>query len=290
MHRQMRYFIAVVETGSFFEAGEICHISQSAISQQIKSLENELQVELLERHGRKFTVTSAGQYFYQQAKKQTAELDTLIREVRRIGKGEHQQLRVGVLNGFSGQIIQNAVSKFAGAHPNVTLTLGTGTHEEIFQQMISGRLDMVINDQRRALSDQFINEFLADQTVCALVRQGEHSANPVGIELKNLSDLLCICVTGETWRDVEVSFWRDTIGTQSDILFADSMDAAVLNVTSGIGFLPCDEDMSIPAGCSRLPILRNGTPLKRKMYAFWPESSDSSLQWEFSETVRQAFE
>ena len=44
MHRQMRYFIAVVETNSFFEAGEICHISQSAISQQIKALEEELQV------------------------------------------------------------------------------------------------------------------------------------------------------------------------------------------------------------------------------------------------------
>ena len=42
MHRQMRYYIAVVETNSFFEAGEICHISQSAISQQIKALEEEL--------------------------------------------------------------------------------------------------------------------------------------------------------------------------------------------------------------------------------------------------------
>ncbi|MBO6094038.1 MAG: LysR family transcriptional regulator, partial [Oscillospiraceae bacterium] len=72
MHRQMRYFIAVVETNSFFEAGEVCHISQSAISQQIKALEDELQVQLLERHGRKFTVTPAGQYFYEQAKRQTA--------------------------------------------------------------------------------------------------------------------------------------------------------------------------------------------------------------------------
>ena len=44
MHRQMRYYIAVVETNSFFEAGEICHISQYAISQQIKALEEELQV------------------------------------------------------------------------------------------------------------------------------------------------------------------------------------------------------------------------------------------------------
>ena len=37
MHRYMRYYIAVIETGSFFEAGEACHISQSAISQQIKA-------------------------------------------------------------------------------------------------------------------------------------------------------------------------------------------------------------------------------------------------------------
>ena len=70
MHRQMRYYIAVVETNSFFEAGEICHISQSAVSQQIKALEEELQVQLLERHGRKFTVTPAGRYFYEQARKQ----------------------------------------------------------------------------------------------------------------------------------------------------------------------------------------------------------------------------
>ena len=82
MHRQMRYFIAVVETNSFFEAGEICHISQSAISQQIKALEEELQVQLLERHGRKFTVTPAGWYFYEQAKKQVQALDSAVREVR----------------------------------------------------------------------------------------------------------------------------------------------------------------------------------------------------------------
>ena len=45
MYRQMRYYISVVETGSFFEAGEACHISQSAVSRQIKTLEEELQVQ-----------------------------------------------------------------------------------------------------------------------------------------------------------------------------------------------------------------------------------------------------
>ena len=285
MDRQMRYYIAVVETNSFYEAGERCHISQSAISQQIRALENELQVELLQRHGRKFTLTPAGQYFYQQAKRQVAELDALVREVRRIGKGEHQRLRVGVLNGFSNRIMQQAIDLFAQTHPNVTLTLSTGTHEEIFQNLIAEQLDMVINDQRRALSDQFINELLTDQTVYALMRQSGHESPSTGIELSSLANLLCLCVTGDTWREAEVSFWRDTVGVQSDILFADNMDAALLNISTGSGFLPCDEDMPVPPGCTKLPILRNGIPLTRKMYAFWPESVDSSLQWEFSSTV-----
>ena len=67
MLRQIRYFIAVVETGSFTEAAEVCHISQSAVSQQIQSLENEISVRLLDRKGRRFEDTPAGRYFYHRA-------------------------------------------------------------------------------------------------------------------------------------------------------------------------------------------------------------------------------
>ena len=80
MIRQIRYYIAVVQAGSFSEAAEVCHISQSAISQQIRALEDGLQVELLERRGRRFAVTPAGQWFYQRAKRHVAEMDSTIRE------------------------------------------------------------------------------------------------------------------------------------------------------------------------------------------------------------------
>ena len=61
--RQMRYFAAVVDCGSFTEAAEQCYISQSAISQQIQSLEKELGIELLHRENRRFTVTPTGPVF-----------------------------------------------------------------------------------------------------------------------------------------------------------------------------------------------------------------------------------
>ena len=64
MLRQIQYFHSVVENNSFSLAAEECNISQSAISQQIKALENELGFKLLERNNRKFTLTPAGEHFY----------------------------------------------------------------------------------------------------------------------------------------------------------------------------------------------------------------------------------
>ena len=65
MLNKLRYFLAVVKYHNFTEAAEVCHISQSAISQQIKALEQDLGVQLLSRQGRSFEMTAAGEMFYQ---------------------------------------------------------------------------------------------------------------------------------------------------------------------------------------------------------------------------------
>ena len=57
--RQMKYFVTVVDCSSFTEAAEQCYISQSAISQQIHSLEEELGVQLIHRENRRFDLTPA---------------------------------------------------------------------------------------------------------------------------------------------------------------------------------------------------------------------------------------
>lgn len=75
--RQIKYFVTVVDTGSFTEAAEECFISQSAISQQILSLEKELGVQLLVRSTRRFTLTEPGKYLYSHGKNCSAKLKNL---------------------------------------------------------------------------------------------------------------------------------------------------------------------------------------------------------------------
>lgn len=67
MIKQMKYFQAVVRLQSFTKAAEECFISQSAISQQLQSLEKDLGVKLMHRERRKFTLTAAGEYFYRKS-------------------------------------------------------------------------------------------------------------------------------------------------------------------------------------------------------------------------------
>ena len=95
--KQMKYFISVVECNSFTEAAEQCYISQSAISQQIKALEQELGVDLIKRNNRQFTLTPAGEYFYRHGVELVSEIDNLKRETVRRGQDQELSLKIGYL-------------------------------------------------------------------------------------------------------------------------------------------------------------------------------------------------
>lgn len=103
MLRQIQYFQAVVRNNSFSEAAEECHISQSAISQQVQALERELGFRLLERKNRRFTLTPAGEYFYQKSLILVADYERICRESARIAHGKNASLRVGCLRSYSGR-------------------------------------------------------------------------------------------------------------------------------------------------------------------------------------------
>ena len=113
MLRQMQYFYAVVRTGSFTEAAEECFISQSAISQQIKALENGLGVKLLVRENRSFHLTKAGEYLYQKSGQLLEGFERVKNETIRIGCGSQSVLRLGYLKSYSGGELLNAVLECA---------------------------------------------------------------------------------------------------------------------------------------------------------------------------------
>lgn len=103
MLKQLKYFQSVVRLGSFSAAAEENFISQSAISQQVQSLERELGFALLVRKNRSFSLTPAGEYFYRKSLLLTAACDRMCAEAAKIAKGEAANLKIGYLRTYAGE-------------------------------------------------------------------------------------------------------------------------------------------------------------------------------------------
>jgi DNA-binding transcriptional LysR family regulator len=138
----MRYFVALAEELHFGRAAERLHVAQPALSQQIRSLERELGVRLLERTSRGATLTDAGARFLAEASAVVTRFDAAIATMARVRDGELGTLRVGVFPGPVSFLLPEALAELRERMPDVevvTVALPLVSQE---QAVADGRLDL----------------------------------------------------------------------------------------------------------------------------------------------------
>ena len=289
MLNQIRYFQAVVRHDSFTEAAEECHISQSAISQQIKALEQELGVQLLERTKRKFKVTPAGEYFYKKSLVLVADYDRLVRDTVRLVRNNQEELRIGYLKGYSTQVIQHAVALFSEKYPDVTVHILSGSHEDLYNALRSRQADIVMNDQRRAFSDEYVNCSLAYRDCYAEIAARNPIAALESVSPEDLKNTPCILVASRGQQRTEQAYYREIFGFQGDYLFADSMDEARVMVVQNNGFMPIDDGVEQTGNATtRIPLCRGDHSIRRHYCAFWKTDNSGYYIEEFAELLKDA--
>lgn len=291
--RQLKYFAAVVERGSFTEAAADCYISQSAVSQQIKALENELGVRLLERRNRGFSLTPAGELFYGRGKKLLREAEELCRDTVAASLGGARRLRVGYLKCFGGDELRLAVAEFSEKHPETSIETIGGSHEELYDLLRFGGADVAMSDQRRAFSDEYVNFHLSYCFCCAeFSGRSELASRAEYVDAEALSKIPCILVASKEQRDNEAGFYQNTLGIGSSFIFAESIDEGRMTAAGNAGFLLVEYGERRPAqdaSLLRLPIYSGGSPLRRNYCAFWRKSAEKPESAEFAEILYEIF-
>ena len=290
MLNQVRYFQAVIRHGSFTEAAEECHISQSAISQQIKALEQELGIQLLERMNRKFSLTPAGEYFYKKSLVIVADYDRLVQDSVRISRKENAELRIGYLKSYAGGAIQTAVARFSENYADVNVHILSGSHEDLYDALRTDKIDLTMSDQRRAFSDEYVNCSLA-YVNCSIEIA---SRNPISVletvSPEDLKNTPCILIASKKQQKTEQEYYRDIFGFQGDFLFADSMDEARLMVVQNNGFMPVDEGPeALGNTTTRIPLCRREHPVMRHYCAFWKVDNSGYYVEEFADMLKEVF-
>ncbi len=290
LFRQMKYFISVVECSSFTEAAEQCYISQSAISQQIRSLEKELGVELIHRENRRFTLTPAGEYFYEQSKGILNEVEDIRRETFRIGKDKEMELKIGYLRCYSGQELHQAVAEFSRLYPEVSIHIVNGTHEELYDLLRFGGADLVLTDQRRAFSDKYANFQLLKCGCYAELSVRSPFAEQESVTMEELKRQACILISSREQQNIEEDYYKNTLGFGGRFLFAENLEEGRLMVAGNRGFLPVERVGTLSpcgTGVKRLPVMEQGQQLKRNYCLFWVKENASYYIEEFAEILRK---
>ena len=85
------------------------------------------------------------------------QVQEVIRETKRLGSGAQLQLRIGYLRCYSGLELHQAIAEFSQLYQEVEIHIVNGTHEELYDLLRFGCVDLVLNDQRRAFSDVYVN-------------------------------------------------------------------------------------------------------------------------------------
>lgn len=287
----MKYFIAVVEEHSFTKAAEECNISQSAISQQIKELENTLEVELLKREGRSFKVTRAGEYFYQQAQELIAAIENTIVTTKEIAEQNKElTLNLAYLINFGSKEFLQAVAEFSKKYPQVKVKITSGMHEYLFGLIRNDKIDLNFSDQRRALSEEYNNEFLTESDFMAVLPPSFKVEDKVStLDLKNLS---CIIVVNSRQEAQEEKYYREILGIKSPFITAMAMDEAQLIVASNQGYLVANSrtiklvDKQV---VSIATLYNEKIPLHQKYYAYWKKENHNPYIKKFARILKQQF-
>ena len=268
--KHIKTFVTVVDENSFTEAAEKLYISQSAVSQQITALERELGVQLLERENRRFHLTEAGEFFHKRAIKLLRDADRCITQTRELARRQNT-LTVGYPNLYHGAELGEAAAAFSAKFPEARLHILSGTHEELYRGLREQTIDLAINDQRRTFSEEYYNDVICHAPCCAELSRHHPLAGSTVLDTHELEETPLIIIAPEAQRAHEAAFYRDFLGFESPVLFADTLDQARMLAAGGQGFLPMDEVGTPLPTCGttlRIPLRHGGVPIVRRYCLF----------------------
>jgi len=161
----LRYFLSLVETGSFTKAAQACLITQPTLSAGIKRLEGQLGVDLFVRSNKRVSLTTAGARFLPRAKAILHEVNMATAEMAPVEAVP--VLRLGVLQTLPAALISDLLKAFTAAHPGLRFDLFDGTEQELLNRLDERGVDYALSLQR-----------VADSQSVALFEEGYRLALP----------------------------------------------------------------------------------------------------------------
>ncbi len=280
---QLRYFVAVAEQRSFTKAANQYYLSQTAISQQIRALEDAIGVRLLDRDSRPVTLTPAGSVFFQEAKAILSRMDTALSRARDASTGLVGTLRVGYTKGYERSDLSNTLRAFHLEYPNVLITCHRCDTDVLAAGLLNGEYDIIFTWDSTNIRTEAVEARVVERAPLVVALYGSHPfASRAALrrtELKNEPILyMSPSATGDSYGDsFFLSLYRQA-GYQPNILLRSNDVESILMMVAaeeGISILPayCTDKLTNADNLVFVPL--TGAQEAEEILAVWRTADDS---------------
>lgn len=266
--RQLKYFVKVGELLNFTEAARELFVSQSTLSQQIRSLEDELRCSLLVRDSHSVTLTEEGRYFLSDARKTLQQAQQCVDRIADVQNLDEGELNIGCTHSF-GTILRETMLDFTSLHPNIHLNARFKTMEELMGMLQRQEVDFALSYKPHELFDNVESHVLFDNKLCVFLSESHPLAAELsgcqisltrmqalkyamptrGMQARNLFEML-IDDKGYTF-DIRLEI--NEVNTITDIVrnshFATVLSRAAVTAQSGLVCVPIDVSGNNIEGC-----------------------------------------
>lgn len=185
--QQLKYFLELADELHFWKTSEKVFITQSALSRQIKSLENELGIQLFERDKRNVKLTGAGDFLKGEFAKILTDFESVTRHARLIAEGEIGSIRIGHPASITFSVLPEILSKVSQKHPNIIGQMFEVDAIDVDASLLSHQIDIAFN-RELPKAKELTSKLLMTENF-ALVVPANHPINSVNkINLSELKD------------------------------------------------------------------------------------------------------
>ena len=191
--RHLRYFVAVAEALSFTKGAQRLHIAQPSLTRQIRDLEEEIGVRLLDRTRQKVRLTDEGRSFLADAKRVLNLAREIVESVQSLGRRETTALNIGYVANLFYDLLPVTLASFQHAYPTVSINLFDMTCGDQFRAIEDGRIDLGFVGLREAVAERNLQfrPIASYPVVAALPKDNPVAGKPV-VRLKELEPMFFI--------------------------------------------------------------------------------------------------
>ncbi len=186
---QLEYFVTAAETLNFTKAAQKCYISQTAMTQQIKSLEKIIGTPLFVRDKHHVELTTAGKVYLKEARAILDRSDIAMRLARMASEGEQGEITVGYISGFGTSDCSEILRRFHTSYPNIKINLLRDTMSGLLSALERGDCDVVftIAPAERILHE-FEHKYVRNYPIMAVLYEGHPLSENSVVRYSDLKD------------------------------------------------------------------------------------------------------